>query len=187
MILNHVIVFNYEKDDRFAGRIDARSAELHEGRWILFDAWKTGPNVQAEFFPQTEISTDLTVEKIQESLADPKTISFWSLPNFISLMEEAGFSAIRHKLEFHRLLATPFLLIAMILLAATFSLRPQRRGRVGLVLLGGVMTGFLFYFVSNFVFTLGLSGKIPVILAAWLPSGVSMMLGGAALLHLEDG
>ena len=75
----------------------------------------------------------------------------------------------------------------MILLAASFSLRPQRRGRVGLVLLGGVMTGFLFYFVSNFVFTLGLSGKIPVILAAWLPSGVSMMLGVAALLHLEDG
>ncbi len=187
MVLNNVIVFKYEEDDRFIGRIDAKTAELRDGRWILFDAWETAPGVPAEFFDSTELSTDLTIEKIQESLADPQTISFWSLPSFIALMKEAGFSAVRHQLQFHRLLATPFLLIAMILLAASFSLRPQRRGRVGLVLLGGVMTGFLFYFVSNFVFTLGLSGKIPVILAAWLPSGVSMMLGVAALLHLEDG
>lgn len=187
MLLNNVIVFSYEANDRFAGRIDAKTAELREGRWVLFDAWKTAPGVAAEFFDSIELNTDLTIEKIQESLADPQTISFWSLPGFIALMREAGFSAVRHELQFHRLLATPFLLIAMILLAASFSLRPQRRGRVGLVLLGGVMTGFLFYFVSNFVFTLGLSGKIPVILAAWLPSGVSMMLGVATLLHLEDG
>ncbi len=187
MQLNNVIVFNYEADDLFAGRIDAKSAELRAGKWVLFDAWKTRPGEPAEFLSTVEIETDLTIEKIQESLADPQTISFWSLPGFIALMEEAGFSAIRHELQMHRLLATPFLLIAMILLAASFSLRPQRRGRVGLVLLGGVLTGFLFYFLSNFVFTLGLSGKIPVILAAWLPSGVSMMFGVAALLHLEDG
>ncbi len=187
MILNNVIVFNYEADDRFIGRIDAQSAELREGKWLLFEAWKTAPGVAAEYIETVELSTDLTIEKIQESLADPQTISFWSLPSFIALMKEAGFSAVRHQLQFHRLLATPFLLIAMILLAASFSLRPQRRGRVGLILLGGVMTGFLFYFLSNFVFTLGLSGKIPVVLAAWLPSGVSMMLGVAALLHLEDG
>lgn len=187
MVLNNVIVFDYEDDDRFTGRIDAQSAELKEGRWVLFEAWKTAPGVAAEFFDTIDLETDLTIEKIQESLADPQTISFWSLPSFIALMKEAGFSAVRHQLQLHRLLATPFLLIAMILLAASFSLRPQRRGRVGLILLGGVMTGFLFYFVSNFVFTLGLSGKIPVVLAAWLPSGVSMMLGVAALLHLEDG
>ena len=187
MQLNNVIVFNYEADDRFAGRIDAKSAELQAGKWVLFDAWKTRPGEPAEYLSSVEVETDLTIEKIQESLADPQTISFWSLPSFIALMEEAGFSAVRHELQMHRLLATPFLLIAMILLAASFSLRPQRRGRVGLVLLGGVLTGFLFYFLSNFVFTLGLSGKIPVILAAWLPSGVSMMFGVAALLHLEDG
>ena len=81
----------------------------------------------------------------------------------------------------------PVLFSAMILLAATFSLRPQRRGRVGLVILTGVMTGFLLYFLSNFVFALGLSAKIPVILAAWAPAGISMLLGIAMLLHLEDG
>ncbi len=81
----------------------------------------------------------------------------------------------------------PLLFAAIILLATSFSLRPQRRGRVGLVIFGGVITGFLLYFLSNFVFALGLSGKIPVILSAWTPAGVTLMLGIATLLHLEDG
>lgn len=187
MILHDVIVFRFEDEDRFVSRIDAARAELRPGHWRLFDAWRSRPGVQARFAAELEVPTNLTRAKIMESFAAPQTISFWSLPGFIDLLEGAGFSALRHKLRLHRLLATPILFAAMILLAATFSLRRQRRGRVGLIIMGGVLTGFLFYFLSNFVFALGLSAKIPVILAAWTPASVSLMLGVAMLLHLEDG
>jgi lipopolysaccharide export system permease protein len=187
LVLDEVIVFQFEDQDRFVGRIDAARAELEPGRWVLYEAWRTRPGSRTEFAERIEIDSNLTRDKILESFAPPETISFWSLPQFIELLNEAGFSAVRHKLQFHRLLATPFLLIAMVLLAATFSLRPQRRGNVTLVILSGVLAGFLLYFLSNFVFALGLSSRIPVVLAAWTPAGVSMMLGVATLLHLEDG
>lgn len=187
MTLHQVIVFRFADQDRFIGRFDAKRAELRDGAWMLFDAWHSAPNTQASHSDQIEIGTNLTADKIIESFAPPETISFWGLPSFIALLEQAGFSALRHKLQLHRLLATPILFAAMILLAASFSLRPQRRGHVALVILGGVLTGFLLYFVSNFVFALGLSAKIPVVLAAWTPAGVSLMLGVATLLHLEDG
>ena len=105
----------------------------------------------------------------------------------LELLERAGFSGHRHRLQFHRLLSTPILFVAMILIAATFSLRPQRRGRVGLLILSGIVTGFLLHLISNFVFALGLSNRLPVELAGWTPAGVSLMLGVALLLHLEDG
>ncbi|MHA1600170.1 MAG: LPS export ABC transporter permease LptG [Alphaproteobacteria bacterium] len=187
LVLHQVIVFQFEDKDRFVGRIDAARAELEPGRWILYEAWQTQPGIRADFAERIEIKSNLTREKILDSFAPPETVSFWSLPGFIDLLTEAGFSAVRHKLQYHRLLATPFLLSAMVLLAATFSLRPQRRGRVMLVILSGVLAGFLLYFLSNFVFALGLSARIPVILAAWTPAGVCMMLGVATLLHLEDG
>ena len=185
--LQQVMVFRYADRDRFVDRIDAREAQLEPGRWRLFDAWISRPGEVSQFHAELELPTDLTVDKIQESFAPPETISFWNLPGFIDLMHAAGFSATPHRLQFHRLLALPMLFAAMVLLAATFSLRPQRRGRVGVVILGGMLTGFLLYFLSNFVFAIGLSGTIPVVLAAWTPAGVSLMLGVAMLLHLEDG
>ena len=185
--LQQVMVFRYAEEDRFVDRIDAREAELQRGHWLLYDAWLSRPGEPSEFHEQMKLPTDLTFDKIQESFAPPETIAFWELPAFIELMQAAGFSAIPHRLQFHRLLALPMLFAAMVLLAATFSLRPQRRGRVGLVILAGMLTGFLLYFMSNFVFAIGLSGTIPVVLAAWTPAGVSLMLGVAMLLHLEDG
>lgn len=187
MTLHDVIIFRFADRDRFVGRIDAARAVLRPGAWQVFEAWVSSPGTRTRFAERLEIPTELTREKILDSFAPPETISFWNLPGFIELLENAGFSATRHKLQLHRLLATPLLFAAIILLAVSFSLRPQRRGRVGLVIFGGALTGFLLYFVSNLVFALGLSGNIPVVLAAWTPAGITLMLGVATLLHLEDG
>jgi lipopolysaccharide export system permease protein len=187
MTLYNVIVFRFAEGDHFIGRIDAERAILRPGHWQLSNAWKSSPGTREIFVAKLDIPTQLSREKILDSFAPPETISFWGLPDFIELLENAGFSATHHKLQFHRLLATPLLLAALVLLAASFSLRPQRQGRVGLVILGGVLTGFLLYFISNIVFALGLSGEIPVILSAWTPASVTLMLGIAVLLHLEDG
>ena len=136
---------------------------------------------------EIHLATTLTPRKIEESFASPDTMSFWDLPGFIELLEQSGFPAQRHRLHFNVLLARPFLLCAMVLVAATFSLRMQRRGGATLMIVGGVASGFLLYFVSDIVFALGLSTKIPVTLAAWTPTGVSLIFGTSMLLHLEDG
>ena len=119
--------------------------------------------------------------------SSPETISFWELPAFIRVLENAGFSAVRHRLYWHRLLAGPLLLFAMVLLAATFSLRPPRRGGTLALALAGIAAGFLLYFVSNVVAALGQNASIPVALAAWTPVGVSTLVAVTLLLHLEDG
>jgi lipopolysaccharide export system permease protein len=126
-------------------------------------------------------------QEIEDSFASPETMSFWDLPRFIAVLEEAGFTAVKHRLYYQSLLAAPLLLCAMVLIAATFSLRPGRRAATAYLVAGGIAAGFLLYFLSDLVFALGLSGKVPVVLAAWSPAGVSTLLGISMLLHFEDG
>lgn len=185
--LRNVIVFNYEGADRFRSRIDADMARLEDGFWHMTNAWVHQPERVPRLEKDYWLATDLTLGKIQDSFASPETMSFWDLPGFINTLKKAGFSAVRHRLYWHTLLAAPFLMCAMVLIAATFTLRHSRRGGTVFVITGGVLTGFILYFFSDIVFALGLSDSIPVILAAWTPSGVAMLLGLATLLHLEDG
>jgi lipopolysaccharide export system permease protein len=187
MELYDVIVFNYEGTDRFVSRIDAASARLEPGVWVLKDARISVPDRAMQFEPIYQLATDMTLDRIQESFASPETISFWELPAFIRVLENAGFSAVRHRLYWHRLLAGPLLLFAMVLLAATFSLRPPRRGGTLALVIAGIAAGFLLYFVSNLVAALGQNASIPVALAAWTPAGVSTLVAVTLLLHLEDG
>jgi lipopolysaccharide export system permease protein len=74
-----------------------------------------------------------------------------------------------------------------VLIAAVFSLRNPRRGKVGILVVAGVITGFLLHFFTDVVFAFGAGGSLPVVLAAWTPAMVVIMIGTALLLHLEDG
>ncbi len=185
--LRNVTVFVYEGTDRFTERIDAEYARLEDGFWYMRNVWLHNPEQLPRFEKEYWLETDLTLSKIQDSFAPPETMSFWVLPNFIKTLEKSGFSAVRHRLYWYTLLAEPLLLCAMVLIAATFTLRHARRGGPTFIIAGGVLTGFVLYFFSDVVFALGLSDSIPVALAAWTPSGVTMLLGLAMLLHLEDG
>jgi lipopolysaccharide export system permease protein len=187
MNLDRVTVYFFNDLVEFTSRIDAKSARLGKGAWQIADGVRWLPDEPAQPFAELRLPTRLTASKIEESFASPDTMSFWDLPGFIRLLEQSGFSALRHRLHFDILLARPFLLCAMVLVAATFSLRMQRRGGATLMIVGGVVCGFLLYFLSDIIYALGLAAKIPVMLAAWTPTGVSMIFGVSMLLHLEDG
>ena len=185
--LDSVIVFLMQDGDRFLGRIDAKSATLESGFWRLDNAVLTEPNKAPVRFDLRRLPTDLTSGNINDSFAPPETISFWALPGFIKVLENAGFSGVRHMLHWHTHLALPLMLAAVVILAATFSLRPIRRGGAAVLLVLGVGTGFLLYFLSDVVYALGVSSKLPVALAAWSPALITSFLAVAVLLHLEDG
>ena len=185
--LSKVNVFIYKGADKFSRRMDAKNAILEDGFWHMSDVWVHQPDTPSQHEDEFWLETDLTLGSIQDNFAPPETMSFWDLPAFIKALEGAGFSAIRHRLHWHSLLAAPLLMCAMVLIAATFTLRHSRRGGTIFVISGGVLTGFVLYFFSDVVFALGLSDSIPVTLAAWTPSGVATLLGLAMLLHLEDG
>ena len=187
MELYDVIIWNFEGTDRFAGRIDAKSARLEPGAWVLQGATINRPERPSRHEDSLRVPTDMTPERIQDAFASPDTISFWDLPGFIRTLEAAGFPAQRHRLHFQRLLASPLLLAAMVLIAATVSLRPPRRGGALAMAVTGIAAGFLLFFVSNLVAALGLSRAIPVDLAAWTPAAVTSLLGVSLLLHFEDG
>ncbi len=182
-----VIVFQLEEEDRFAARIDAPGAVLMDGFWRLTDATITDRSNTVSKIAVKDLPTDLTRDNINESFAPPETISFWALPDFIRVLESAGFSGVRHRLHWQSHLALPLTLAAVVLLAATFSLRPGRQHSGAFLIVAGIGVGFVFYFLSDVVHALGAATKIPVVLAAWSPVLASIFIGLALLLHLEDG
>ncbi len=185
--LNRVIVFRFSEKERFTSRIDARKAVLEDRQWRLLDVRISAPEKPVTSAPVVFIHTDLTHENIQDSFAKPETMSFWALPAFISVLENAGFSGLRHRLYWYSQIADPVLLCAMVLFAAIFTMRPQRRGGTSATIGLGVITGFLIYFTTDVAYALGLSARLPAMLAAWSPAMVGLLLGAGWLFHMEDG
>lgn len=187
MTLEDVIVFIYAGADKFSRRLDAKSAALEAGHWRLTEVYETTPGQAAAFHAQYDFPTRLTPDEVKDSFTSPDTIDFWDLPRFISTAEDAGFTAVRHKMHLYSLLALPFALGAMVVIAAAFALRPMRLGGTGRLLASAAGVGFIYFFFSDFTEALGLSGLVAPVLAASAPTLACILFGVTALLFLEDG
>jgi len=185
--LNGVSAFTFDITGRFKQRIEARAAVLEPGVWLFLDArvyeLATLPVDKAEY----RLATSLTTEQVRESFATPETVPFWELPLYIKIAEHAGLGAAGYRLQFQKLLARPFLLSAMVFLAAAVSLRFFRFGGVQKMVLSGVAAGFLLYVLSKVTEDLSKAELMHPVAAAWLPVLAGGLTGFVALLYQEDG
>ncbi len=174
-------------------RIEANMAQLEAGQWVLrgVKTWPlTGsqnPEIAAQQLPVMQLPSTLTADQIRDSFGAPSSISIWELPGFITRLQQAGFAARRHQVFLQMELAQPAFLVAMLLIGAGFTMRHQRGGRTGLMVLGAILLSFGVYFLRNFAQILGENGQIPAALAAWAPPVAAILLSLGLLLHLEDG
>ncbi|MFW0778020.1 MAG: LPS export ABC transporter permease LptG [Rickettsiales bacterium] len=187
MSFDNVNIYTFDKEKKFSERLDAKRAILNPGELVLSKVIRSVPGQPPVETSEEVLPTNLTLGYIQDSFASPETMSFWALPSFTTMLEDAGFSALKHRLYWQSMLASPFLLAGTVLVAAVFSLRLPRRGKVGILVVAGILTGFLMHFFTDLIFALGSAGTLPIWLAAWAPAVVMSMVGGALLLHLEDG
>lgn len=187
LTLTPLIVFIYDNDNKYLGRLDAPKGVLNGNVWEIDNAWFNWDNEMPRMEERFTINTSLTVEKIQESMAAPNTISFWQLPGFIRALRSIGLPPARHELQLQMLLAQPLMLCAMVFFAAAFSLRLNRRGGILNAMMAGMFVGSLVFSLNNVVTALGANQTLPPLLAAWAIPLVSLIAGQATLLYLEDG
>ncbi len=186
--LTDVSVWRLSAGDRVLARIEAPRARLQPAAWLLEDAITFLPGErQGRPASSLALPTDLTPDRIEDSFASPDTLSFWALPGFIAVLEQAGFSALRHRLQYQSMLSTPVLAMAMALLAAGFSMRHSRRGGVGRMIGAGVAAGFALFMLDRITGEFGESGALPVAIAAWVPAATGLLAALALLVYQEDG
>jgi lipopolysaccharide export system permease protein len=185
--LRGVTAIMFDEDGGFRERFEAKSAVLEDERWRLNNGWLIQPGLPPQYHRSYLLSTYLTKTQVADRLASADTVSFWDLPNQIDIAKKAGLPALQYQLQYQTLLARPLLLCAMVLIAASVSLRVFRFGNIGRMILGGVVAGFVLYVVSKLVGDLGAAGAVTPMAAAWTPPLVAMLLGMTVLLYQEDG
>ena len=168
-------------------RIEAFVATLENGIMDLKDVriYKSGH--QAEILNSLQYPTEMNLQRIKDNFVDPEAISFWNLPDTIEFYEMSGFSVQRYKMRYLSLIALPFFLMAMVLVAGIFSLKPnQRQGGVLLMIVSGIVTGFTVYFTSQVISAFGINSYIPAWFAVWVPTIVVASVSISVYLHKEE-
>lgn len=185
--LQDVSIIEVDERTQVKRRIEAFVATLDDGMLNLKDVriYKSGQ--QAEILNSLQYKTEMNLQRIKDNFVDPEAISFWNLPDTIKFYETSGFSVLRYKMRYLSLIALPFMLMAMVLVAGLFSLKAsQRQGGVLMMIIFGIATGFTVYFTSQVVSAFGINAYIPVWFAVWVPTIIVASISVSVYLHKEE-
>ena len=185
--LKNIIIFRYNENDEFYERIDGDISQLERGYWKIKNGKKTDKNLKISDFIELQMPTYFTSSQIKESFAPPETVSFWSMLNFIEIIEKSGFSSRKHKIYWYSMLATPFLLIGMALMGTIFAIKPLGRNGIGKRIFIATIIAFIVFFLNDVIAAIGQRSDSPALISAWAPKLIPIIISASIILYLEDG
>ncbi|MBN4066308.1 MAG: LPS export ABC transporter permease LptG [Hyphomicrobiales bacterium] len=189
--LSAVTIYRFGNSGTMLERLDADEALFAEidgkNYYRLQNVIVTAPGQAGVKIKTVDIPIEISRSQLQINTTRPESVSFWNLLTQAARAEKAGRNPLPFLTAHQSLLSKPLLFVAMALLAAGVSLRFIRIGQSGLLIFGGILTGFVLYVSTVMVLSFGSNGLVSPALAAWSPACVATLIGATLLLHQEDG
>ncbi|MEO8757504.1 MAG: LptF/LptG family permease [Devosia sp.] len=184
-VLDGVSIFFTSGDNR--DRIEAASAKLGDGAWILSGAVRYRPDRGPEFFDQLGIPTQTTIGDMRIRLTSARDLTFTEL--LTTVAQRVADPALRATAltSLLRLLALPALLAGSVLIGFAFTSGYRRTNKYGGAVLYGIVLGFVVYVVTELASRSGFAGVLDPTFAAAGPAFVAIVIGLTVLLYKEDG
>lgn len=171
----------------FVRRIDAERARIVDGFWQIDNLIENQPGQPPQQMESLAIPTDLDPDTLLNRFTSPNTIGFWSLPHFIEQTSRAGLDSSRFSVRLFGLTAIPVFYTAMGLIGALVCLRLSRLGGTSRLVAVGAVSAIGVFFIMQFSSSLGASGALPPIIAAWSPALFALFASLTVLAYREDG
>lgn len=166
------ITINYLNNDfTLRMRIDAKSAQWKDNTWVFYDLLTTV--FDSNNSPVLEWSNEKIVNipekpndfKIVQK--DAEKMGYFELKKYVKKIQKEGYDVTRYLVYLQGKIAFPFVIIIMIFIGVSFSLRSERSGGIMQSVGIGIFIGFSYFYVYALCMSLGLSGRIPALIAAW--------------------
>jgi lipopolysaccharide export system permease protein len=177
-----VTVLEMTSDFRLARRTDAaRMVPGPGGAWVLEDV------AERSFAPGGAMSFERAQRRVFHFDEDPEAFAVRPgqpgemrrgvLAEQIVLRRRLGLPVAEFELEWHRQLAYPLTGLAAALVTLALALRRERKGHLTASLIEAVGVSALFWAALGIGWSLGMSGRLDPMLAAWAPDGLFAAAG----------
>ena len=186
--LIRVTIYEFDKENNFVKRIEAKSANISSFNWILKDVTiiDADGNYLSSNISRLDYISMYDIQKIKSLYSNLDTISFWNLKNEIQLLEARGYSTREMETKFQRSFAFPFFLLSMVLLSGVFTLGMTFQENNWSYVFITIITSVLIFYFNDFSAALGKTEKLPIVISVWMPIVIIFIFSGVGVIHVNQ-
>ena len=176
-ILNQVLVFKSDHQNRFESKINAKQGIIIKNALKLKDGIVFSRNNIPKKFNDLILIENYNFDNFKILSEKPRNLDIFSLFQYIKLMKISGINISNHLAYLLKVLCQPILMISMVLISASLILRNHERKFPVSISSITLIIGFIIYFVADLILALGSMEKINPFLAGIGPTMISFFSG----------
>jgi lipopolysaccharide export system permease protein len=188
-VLRNLVFFRFGADGQLQAGVSAREAHFDGKAWELRGLSETQLNSDGSStvhqHDREAWDSHLSPEYLRLVTLNPEYLSLSSLYEYAGYLKQQGLDAEVYFLEFWKKALAPLATISMVLIACSFIFGPLRSVTMGLRILTGVLAGLLFRYGQDFLGYASLVYDFSPLLAASVPIGLCLLVGGVAIARVK--
>ena len=183
-----VSIYEFDDENNFLRRLDAKSANINLKNWILNDVKVIDMNgkIIAENLSNISYASIYDLNQIKSLYSNLDTVSFWSINEEIELLETRGYSTNEMRSKLHQSLAFPFFLLSMILLSGVISFGFYLKDNNWNYIFISIISSVLIFYFNRFSAALGKTDKLPIEISVWMPIVIIFIISSVGLIHANQ-
>ena len=182
--LKGVTLYRFGQPFGLTQRIDAREARWDGNDWVFYEGLKQNLErdgaMHSEKFAQLRLNLHEKPDDFRHIIRNPEELSFTELKSYIQKIESDGYDASKYVVDLDAKVALPFVCVIMTLTG--FALALRQRGGAAVAAGVGMSIGlaFTYWVLLSLALSLGHSGLLPPMFAAWL-ANLIFFFGGLTM------
>lgn len=185
--IHNVNITKVTKDGHFIEKIFADTGNFQRNYWLLTNVQLITQDGSIKKYNSYSFKTPYDLSKINQTIKQPSSISFYELRKFIRFIDKAGFQPIKYQIHYINLYAQPFLFIGFSLFAAIMGLQIPRKKQTLFPIIFFISGVILYYFLNRLFESQAQLGTITAEWAIFTPIVMLILLSISMIIHKEDG
>ena len=185
------ITLNYfDQQFRLSRRLDAARGQFKEGRWVFYDTMeqvlnkKTG-SYDVKINDEKVENIDFLPEDLKRVAKKSEEMSFQELNRYVQDVEAEGYDATSYRVDYHNKFALPVACLILCVIGMGITLRKNTKSGLPLTIILGMSVVFIYWISQSFFLSLGYSGKLSPMTAAWTSNFIFTCYAGFNLLNAQ--
>jgi lipopolysaccharide export system permease protein len=185
----HPTFYFFDATFHLLRRVEGRRGTWKEGTWqiedgILLESRQDG-SFDVQRFDRYTLGIPETPETFMKGTRNPEEMSYWQLKRYAEMVGREGYNNTRYLVDMHIKVAFPFITLVLLMIGMPLALT-LKRGGTPLAVSLGMAVSFLYLLTLGISRSLGLSGVLPPLLAAWLANLIFSLVGVYLMIQLDQ-
>ena len=178
----------FDDDFRLLKLVDASRVHWLGDRWAMTSVVVLEADGEGGYGLSRMESGALDIPERPDDLVNPprkpEEMGYWELKRYAEKIRSEGYDSTAYLVDMHIKPAFPFIIVVLAAMGLPIVLKVGRQ-RTALAVCAGIGVCFLYLIVLGLCRSLGISGLLPPVAAAWTANGLFLLGSIYALMHVE--